>query len=132
MANKTATKEVSKGVCSFCKGEFEKAKMTQHLKYCKQRATEIATELESTPALQKIRLFHILVEGRYNPQYWMHLELSAQDDLADLDDFLRAIWLECCGHLSEFTIGGTSYRSEEHTSELQSLRHLVCRLLLEK
>src|SRR5205814_10267614 len=25
-----------------------------------------------------------------------------------------------------------SYRSEEHTSELQSLRHLVCRLLLEK
>src|SRR5262245_62399240 len=26
----------------------------------------------------------------------------------------------------------TSFRSEEHTSELQSLRHLVCRLLLEK
>src|SRR5262245_64350136 len=27
---------------------------------------------------------------------------------------------------------GMSNRSEEHTSELQSLRHLVCRLLLEK
>src|ERR1039458_9714773 len=26
----------------------------------------------------------------------------------------------------------TTPRSEEHTSELQSLRHLVCRLLLEK
>src|ERR1035441_10749614 len=26
----------------------------------------------------------------------------------------------------------TSVRSEEHTSELQSLRHLVCRLLLDK
>src|ERR1039458_7709245 len=26
----------------------------------------------------------------------------------------------------------TTIRSEEHTSELQSLRHLVCRLLLEK
>src|SRR5437899_7868097 len=25
-----------------------------------------------------------------------------------------------------------AHRSEEHTSELQSLRHLVCRLLLEK
>src|SRR5205814_4298918 len=25
-----------------------------------------------------------------------------------------------------------NYRTEEHTSELQSLRHLVCRLLLEK
>src|SRR5436853_1412850 len=27
---------------------------------------------------------------------------------------------------------GRGRRSEEHTSELQSLRHLVCRLLLEK
>src|SRR5205814_10027598 len=27
---------------------------------------------------------------------------------------------------------GQRFRSEEHTSELQSLRHLVCRLLLEK
>src|SRR5258705_8189287 len=26
----------------------------------------------------------------------------------------------------------SKWRSEEHTSELQSLRHLVCRLLLEK
>src|ERR1035441_10739243 len=28
--------------------------------------------------------------------------------------------------------GPMIFRSEEHTSELQSLRHLVCRLLLEK
>src|SRR5437899_6622012 len=30
------------------------------------------------------------------------------------------------------TLGTAAERSEEHTSELQSLRHLVCRLLLEK
>ncbi len=117
MANKAVTKDVSKGICSFCKGEFEKAKMTQHLKYCKQRAAEIATEIGNTSAPQKTRLFHILVEGRYNPQYWMHLEMPASDTLADLDDFLRAIWLECCGHLSEFTIGGTSYAEEEEEEE---------------
>src|SRR5690554_7616653 len=29
-------------------------------------------------------------------------------------------------------LGATGYRSEEHTSELQSRPHLVCRLLLEK
>src|SRR5262245_2817980 len=33
-----------------------------------------------------------------------------------------------CKNLS--TTPEASYRSEEHTSELQSLRHLVCRLLL--
>src|SRR5258705_3047084 len=32
---------------------------------------------------------------------------------------------------SDATLKG-QWRSEEHTSELQSLRHLVCRLLLEK
>src|SRR5262245_23711575 len=31
-----------------------------------------------------------------------------------------------------FTDDFATWRSEEHTSELQSLRHLVCRLLLEK
>src|SRR5437899_10242787 len=31
-----------------------------------------------------------------------------------------------------FPSTATNLRSEEHTSELQSLRHLVCRLLLEK
>src|SRR5258705_8658968 len=30
------------------------------------------------------------------------------------------------------TVPSAATRSEEHTSELQSLRHLVCRLLLEK
>src|SRR5436853_2362374 len=34
--------------------------------------------------------------------------------------------------LKDISDGGNSRRSEEHTSELQSLRHLVCRLLLEK
>lgn len=112
MVNKAATKEISKGICSFCKGEFEKSKMTQHLKYCKQRAAEIAAEEANSNETQKTTLFHIVTEGRYNPEYWMHLELPASDALADLDDFLRDIWLECCGHLSEFTIGDTSYSSE--------------------
>ena len=26
--------------------------------------------------------------------------------LHDLDDYLRTIWLECCGHMSTFTLGG--------------------------
>src|SRR3989449_7301685 len=34
-------------------------------------------------------------------------------------------------NMHEFAWGGTT-RSEEHTSELQSRLHLVCRLLLEK
>src|SRR5262245_64436323 len=42
-----------------------------------------------------------------------------------------AAWIfKSCGH-SDHPVPRAP-RSEEHTSELQSLRHLVCRLLLEK
>src|SRR5438046_6897052 len=36
------------------------------------------------------------------------------------------------GRILQRNFGGHKYRSEEHTSELQSLTNLVCRLLLEK
>src|SRR5262245_63949066 len=36
------------------------------------------------------------------------------------------------GVVADTLLGQAAQRSEEHTSELQSLRHLVCRLLLEK
>src|ERR1035441_9424814 len=48
-------------------------------------------------------------------------------DLSTLDGELRAM-LQGSHTMYEPGLG----RSEEHTSELQSLRHLVCRLLLEK
>src|SRR5690625_6026019 len=40
--------------------------------------------------------------------------------------------LEAAIDEATFASGGTPLRSEEHTSELQSRGHLVCRLLLEK
>src|SRR5205814_9658676 len=41
-------------------------------------------------------------------------------------------WDPASTHLLPPPAGWRNWRSEEHTSELQSLRHLVCRLLLEK
>src|SRR3712207_7281844 len=35
-------------------------------------------------------------------------------------------------YMTVITVGTIGYRSEEHTSELQSRQYLVCRLLLEK
>src|SRR5689334_24812158 len=39
---------------------------------------------------------------------------------------------EQLNRLEEFVVAAEARRSEEHTSELQSQFHLVCRLLLEK
>ena len=105
------TKVATKGVCSFCKSEIDKTKMTQHLKFCKQRSVTIEAH-KGDEAAKKQKLLQILVEGKYGPEYWMYLEMPASELLVTLDGFLRTIWLECCGHLSAFQIGGTSYADE--------------------
>src|SRR5690554_7274294 len=46
--------------------------------------------------------------------------------------FRSGAWSGACGPPRGPRAGTTGARSEEHTSELQSRPHLVCRLLLEK
>src|SRR5262245_62455926 len=50
-----------------------------------------------------------------------HARAHGPDDLDPVRQVEQTLGMRRHGH-----------RSEEHTSELQSLRHLVCRLLLEK
>ncbi len=103
--NKTS----SKGTCQFCHGVLSKMAMTKHLETCVSR-TDVAVTANRKP-IKKTRMVHLLVEGRGQPQYWMHLEFPVEVTLQTLDDFLRRTWLECCGHLSKFEIAGTSYAS---------------------
>src|ERR1035438_5618885 len=76
-----------------------------------------------------------LVEGKCFVQAMTQLPGGAEKFC---EDFLKASpgWLRSLPPRSEWDSQwqrlDEDYRSEEHTSELQSLRHLVCRLLLEK
>jgi hypothetical protein len=101
-------RQTSKGTCTFCHEEFSKSIMSRHLESCKLRATQQA-EAGSHQKAKKIKAFHLVVEGSRLPMYWMHLDVLAGTTLATLDRFLRDIWLECCGHLSAFTIEGVRY-----------------------
>ncbi|GHV12564.1 hypothetical protein FACS189491_05810 [Spirochaetia bacterium] len=38
----------------------------------------------------------------YQKEYWLLLDIALNATLEDFDDFLRQIWLECCGHMSGF------------------------------
>ena len=82
--------------------------MTRHLASCEQRPP-MQSEIGSRQKAKKSKAFHLLVEGYRLPMYWMHLEVASGTTLATLDHFLRATWLECCGHLSAFEIGGVRY-----------------------
>jgi hypothetical protein len=102
MARKTT---VSSGKCNLCGGIFAKAVMATHLRSCRQKQA-----VSGKPT--KTAVFHLLVEGRYQPDYWLHLEAPANATLDTLDRFLRDIWLECCGHMSAFEIAGRMYSVE--------------------
>ena len=101
-------RQMSKGKCNLCGGTFGKAAMTKHLKSCRQKESG-SGQPSASRSKHPAKAFHIVVQGRYAPDYWMHLEVPADAKLEVLDDFLRGIWLECCGHLSAFTIEGTTF-----------------------
>jgi hypothetical protein len=86
-----------------CKSKFDKSGMTKHLQSCLGKIQSKAELMEeSVPSL---KFFHLLVEGHDLHDYWMHLKMSSHARFEDLDNFLRDIWLECCGHMSAFRIG---------------------------
>lgn len=95
-----AAKKQSKGVCFFCEREMTKGGMLRHLSSCKERHT--LTERENAEGNQVQNLYHLQVYDPYITDYWLNLEMSGTARLGELDDYLRAIWLECCGHLSQF------------------------------
>jgi len=107
------TRQSTKGTCSFCKGSFAKSAMARHLKSCKARAEENESTVKAAVKGSSQRtIIHLQIEG--GPMYWMHIEIPENATLKDLDRFLRDIWLECCGHLSSFEIGGETFISEKY------------------
>ena len=101
-------RQMSKGQCSLCGETFGKSAMTRHLKSCKQKHADSPTSSPGSGP-RKTEVFHLVVGGRYSPDYWMHLEAPANAKLEVLDSFLRNIWLECCGHMSMFSIQDRRY-----------------------
>lgn len=95
MARKVSTK----GKCYICKKELGKGAMKTHLRKCKNQ-DEGDTEY-----------LRLKVEGYYDKDFWIYLQVKSSATLRELDAFLRRIWLECCDHLSEFNIGGVGFES---------------------
>jgi hypothetical protein len=101
-------RRVSRGTCALCKSSFDKSAMTKHLQSCMGK-TQI-DEGHTRGSSSSLNFFHLLVEGHDLPEYWMHLKVSSHARFQDLDNFLREIWLECCGHMSAFSIGRDEVR----------------------
>ena len=91
----------SYGTCALCGKRTTKAGMSRHLGSC--LAEYVASRAKAA------RLFRMRIEGADSPILWMDVEMRVNSTLEELDDFLRGEWLECCGHLSAFSIDGDRY-----------------------
>ncbi|TFG69756.1 MAG: hypothetical protein E4H27_06825 [Anaerolineales bacterium] len=99
-----ARKKQSYGQCAFCGGMYAKSGMRKHLQACLQRnqAIDTANEKDAKACI----VYDLQVQEAWRGEYWLHLEMKDTATLRDLDRYLRAIWLECCGHMSQFSIDG--------------------------
>ena len=116
----------SRGACALCKSTFDKSVMTKHLQSCMGKAH--IDEEHTKDSSSSLRFFHLLVEGHDLPEYWMHLKVSSHARFEDLDNFLRDIWLECCGHMSAFRIGREEVRKGK---KLEHVFHSGMQLIYE-
>lgn len=80
------------GQCRICGGVYTATGMTSHIKKHIARTT-------NTSGYYVIRID----AGRGNP-FWMYVIADADIAFDELDQFLRSMWLECCGHPSHFVV----------------------------
>lgn len=92
-----AMKTESQGKCSLCGASLSKRQILHHLSKCAY------PDGKNIAAVVQLR-----VDVPGSP-FWLDLDVKATSTLRQLDDFLRNIWLECCGHLSSFEVGQTRY-----------------------
>lgn len=102
-----ARRKQSRGDCAYCGREMTRGGLARHLRTCSKRREAIAAADSKLGRSQT--LYHLQVQDAWSGYYWLHLEMQGNATLKDLDSYLRAIWLECCGHLSAFEIDNVRY-----------------------
>lgn len=97
----------SQGKCIFCEQLIGFSSMTRHLQSCEKRNGVLLKE-----DLKNSKFYGLKIWATYNPSYWLFVEVLEDASFEHLDNFLRQVWLECCGHLSAFTLGDVRYEAQ--------------------
>jgi hypothetical protein len=91
--------------------------MGKHLTTCPRRLEQIASTKTGKPQT----LVHLRMQDTREGTYWVDAEARGTTTLGDVDSYLRAIWLECCGHMSKFSIGGWGGRDVSQSRRVDAV-----------
>ena len=79
------------GQCKFCQQDFTKREITRHLDVCPKRIKD-----------EEVKNLRLRIIDPYTKIFWLIIELNQQAKFKDVDNLIRDVWVECCGHLSLF------------------------------
>ncbi len=83
----------SEGQCLYCKQFFSQKEITKHLD------THLLTAQKQDIGKTTASYHHIVIEAG---EMFLEILVAGEQKMKIIDNFLRRIWLECCGHLSGF------------------------------
>ncbi len=99
----------SEGKCLFCEQIFSQNGIGKHL------AKHLA-EMEKTDVEKNGNNYcHVCVDAN---EMFLHLLVKGSITMKSIDTFLRDIWLECCGHLSNFGHNNFEVGMSNHAEDI--------------
>lgn len=94
--------ERTRGQCRLCAKSFTRGGMARHVRACQAKMAGGA----GTGGLL------VAIRDRPVGSYWLVAQVAADATWYDLDELLRDIWVECCGHMSCFVVDGRTFTDE--------------------
>eukprot|EP01090_Pellita_catalonica_P016122 TRINITY_DN4542_c0_g1_i1.p1 TRINITY_DN4542_c0_g1~~TRINITY_DN4542_c0_g1_i1.p1 ORF type:complete len:310 (-),score=29.91 TRINITY_DN4542_c0_g1_i1:34-963(-) len=103
----TGIKDANRGVCLYCTTQLPSDKLL-----CEHLLGAPGTTPTKTTAADQDYFF---IQA-YSMCYWIFFKAPISANLQNLDQFLRKVWVDCCGHLSQFKLNSQNTTS---TNDIQ-------------
>ena len=109
-----------KAKCYYCNKELTEKTIKRHMKNCSEIEKSIDEKRIEDEELRD--QFIIAIKPKYGgTEYCIYLSIDGTLGLVHIDQFIRDIWVECCGHLSGFRIRGKFYQDHSMNAKLNDI-----------
>ena len=109
-----------KAKCYYCNKELTERTIKRHMKNCSEMKKSIYEK--GIDNKEKRNQFIIAIKPKYaGNEYCIYLSIDGTLGLIHIDQFIRDIWVECCGHLSGFKIRGKFYQDHSVNTKLNDV-----------
>ncbi len=112
-------KTTTNGICTYCRTKINKnaRSILSHLSDCQGKHPA-----EKSGGADYVL---ILIQGKYSPEYWLVIKAKPDIAMKRLDKFIRDVWVECCGHLSEFSYKHSKIPMTRSLAQVYSAGHKI-------